>query len=276
MDTRIKNIIGKKYGKLLVVSYDEEKSKDKGRPFWNCICDCGNTKIVRGSNLKRGSVTTCGNCPRTDYTNMRFGRWTVLSPSRKSNKKSWICVCDCGNKRNVHEDTLISGRSLSCGCLQREETKNRLTTHNLSKTRLYRIYYGIKQRCFNVKDKRYKDYGGRGITICDEWLNDFVKFYEWSIQNGYDENLTIDRIDNDGNYEPSNCRWATKEEQDYNKRTSIFFEFFGTRKCLKEWTNLMGWNYDKYYARFIRNTTVFRGNEIELIENRLKEIRKNE
>lgn len=276
MDTRIKNIIGNKYGKLLVLSYDENKSKGKGRPFWNCQCDCGNIKSIRGQHLKNGNIISCGNCPKIDYTNMKFNRWTVIEKSRKDNKKSWICKCDCGNIRNVHEDTLLNGKSKSCGCLQKEVTSIRLKKHNLSKTRLYRIYYGIKERCYNVNDKRYKDYGGRGITMCDEWRNSFVNFYKWSIDNSYKDNLTIDRINNNGNYEPNNCKWSTKTEQDYNKRTNIFFEFCGVKKCLKEWTNLMGWDYRKYYARYYRKTTVFCGNEAALIQNKLKEIKKNE
>lgn len=278
MDTRIKNIIGNKYGKLLVLSYDEKMSKEKGRPFWICQCDCGNIKSIRGQHLKVGNTTSCGNCPKPDYTNMRFGRWIVLEKSRKSNKKSWICKCDCGNIRNVHEDTLLNGHSKSCGCLQKEVTTNRLITHNLSNNRLYTIYYGMKQRCYNKKDKRYKDYGGRGIFIYDGWLgkNGFVNFYNWAMKNGYKENLTIDRIDNNGNYEPLNCKWATKAQQDCNKRTNIFFTFCGVKMCLKQLTNLMGWSYKKYYTRYNRKTTVFRGNEVDLIENKIKEIKKNE
>ena len=275
MDTRVKNIIGNRYGKLLVISYDEKNSKEKGkgRSFWFCRCDCGNIKSVSGAHLKNGDAISCGNCPRPDYTNMKFGRWTLLSPTMIGRKRAWFCRCDCGTEKNVYEDTLLLGTSKSCGCYHKEEMSCRLKTHNMTHTRLYRIYYDIRQRCNNSKNKRYADYGGRGIKVCEEWLgkNGFINFYNWAITNGYQENLTIDRIDVNGNYAPANCRWLTIGQQDCNKRNNIFFEFCGIKKCLKEWTSLMDWDYIKYYARYYRKTTVFRENEKEQIKNKIKE-----
>lgn len=274
MDARIKNIIGNRYGKLLVISYDEKKSKEKGRPFWVCQCDCGNIKSIRGSNLQQGGTVTCRNCPRTDYSNMKFGRWTLLKPSKKEGKFTWICRCDCGTVREVYEDTILSGASKSCGCYKKELLSCRETTHSMTHTRIYNIYHNMLQRCYNSNNNRYKDYGGRGITICESWMceNGFMNFYQWAINNGYKENLTIDRINRDGNYEPANCRWVTKKEQDCNKRNNIFFEFCGIKKCLKEWVTLMNWNYSKYSARAYRKTTVFNEEEINQIKNKIKEI----
>lgn len=112
--------------------------------------------------------------------------------------------------------------------------------HGKRNTRLYGIWLQMKNRCFNTKTERYKDYGGRGITVCDEWKNDFTKFYDWSISNGYQENLTIDRIDNDGNYEPSNCRWVTVKTQNRNARSNHLITFKGETHCIIEWAEITG------------------------------------
>lgn len=116
-------------------------------------------------------------------------------------------------------------------------------THGKRHTRLYGIWLQMKNRCFNAKTKRYKDYGGRGITVCDEWRNDFQSFYNWSISNGYDDTLTIDRKDNSGNYEPSNCRWVTVKEQNRNSRQCDMITYKGETHCLKEWSEILGLSY---------------------------------
>lgn len=112
--------------------------------------------------------------------------------------------------------------------------------HGKKNTRLYRIWLQMKNRCFNIRTNRYKDYGGRGITICDEWKNDFTKFYDWSILNGYQKNLTIDRINNDGNYEPSNCRWVTVKIQNRNSRSNHLITFDNETHTLIEWCEIKG------------------------------------
>ncbi len=157
-----------------------------------------------------------------DLTGQKFGRLTVIKMSELDRWKQakWLCMCDCGNVVNVKSGNLRIGHTQSCGCLQKEATSKSNTTHGKRKTRLYRIFIHMKDRCYRESDKRYKDYGGRGITICQEWLNDFQAFYDWAMANGYKEDLTIDRIDVNGNYEPSNCRWTTWEEQAKNKRNS--------------------------------------------------------
>lgn len=157
-----------------------------------------------------------------DLSGQRFGRLTVLERSHESKCKNrqakWKCLCDCGNITYSGGYELRSGSTISCGCYHIEECGNQHRTHGLSKTRLYRIYCKMKERCYKPNNDNYKYYGGLGITICDEWLNDFAKFAEWAMTNGYEENLTIDRIDNEKGYCPENCRWLTIQDQQKNKR----------------------------------------------------------
>ena len=149
----------------------------------------------------------------------QFGKLTVIKyAGTKNNRTAWLCKCECGNYTTVIGKNLKNGNTKSCGCLHVENARKLFTKHGKSHTRVYHIYSNILKRCTNTSNKDYKYYGGRGIAVCDEWKDNFQAFYDWSMSNGYKDNLTIDRINNDGNYEPSNCRWTTMKQQARNKR----------------------------------------------------------
>ncbi len=165
---------------------------------------------------------------KIDLTGQRFGSLTVIQKDESRNYKSgctaWLCICDCGEQKIARSDKLRNGKTKSCGCLVAElfhPSKTRL--FHPSKTRLYYVWNGMKARCNSVNNPNYPNYGARGITVCDEWKNNFQAFYEWAIVNGYDENAprgqcTIDRIDNDKGYSPDNCRWVDMNVQNRNRR----------------------------------------------------------
>lgn len=164
-----------------------------------------------------------------DLTGQRFGRLSVvrLAGTDKRGESRWECVCDCGNKSIVLSSHLRSGRTQSCGCYMKEATAARMrvtrtrgnTKHGGSKTRLFSIWMNMKTRCLNKNNRAYKWYGAVGITICHEWLK-FENFQLWALSSGYKDNLTIERINPFGNYEPSNCTWIPKSEQRKNQRRS--------------------------------------------------------
>ena len=162
-----------------------------------------------------------------DLTGHRFGKLTAIEyiGNNHHRKAMWICQCDCGRRTVVAGHKLTSGQTRSCGCLHYETARAIHTTHGKRYTRLYHLWGNMKQRCCNPSDRRYSQYGGRGITVCDEWLHDFQAFYDWAMASGYDENAafgqcTLDRIDNDKGYYPDNCRWVNLTVQRNNRSDS--------------------------------------------------------
>lgn len=196
-----------------------------------------------------------------ELQNKKYGRLNPLNYEYSKHKKRyWKCKCDCGNYVIVCASQLISGKTKSCGCLRKEKSKQNTikmhTTHGFTKTKLYNVWRGMKKRCYLKSHVYYKNYGGRGIKVCEEWLNDFINFYNWAMSNGYRDDLTLDRINPDGNYEPSNCRWATYKEQNNNKRNNIFLTFNGTTKSIYEWSKITGIKYSTIWWRYKNNWNI--------------------
>ena len=177
--------------------------------------------------------------------------------STKYGNATWLCKCECGNEKVVVSGLLVKGQATSCGCYRNSFH----VKHHSYRTRLYKIWEHMKYRCNNPNCSSYADYGGRGIKVCDEW-QDYIPFSEWALASGYEDSLTIDRVDVDGNYEPSNCRWATRKEQQNNLRCTIFVEYNGEKKSLSEWSEITGitkqalayrikagWDLDKVFSK---------------------------
>lgn len=188
-----------------------------------------------------------------DLKGQRFGKLTVLEISHrgKDRKYFWKCRCDCGNEIVVAGSNLKTGNTKSCGCLNTEKRIERKKTHGMYGTRIYRIWNGIIMRCEDKNIPLYERYGGKGISVCSEW-HDFKVFYKWAIENGYQENLTIDRIDYNGNYEPSNCRWADAITQANNTSRNFYIKYNGETHTLTEWSRILNFSYELVKHRLYR------------------------
>lgn len=222
------DISGRKYGMLTVL----HRAENRGRQtFWTCRCDCGTVKDIRGGDLKCGKIRSCGciksetakNNTFVDITGMTFGRLTAIEcVGSKNNRAQWLLQCSCGNMIIANGKDVRSGNTKSCGCQKKESAVTTPYIDGRSSERLNRVWYGMMARCYNPNTNSYKNYGGRGISICDEW-HDYAKFRTWALENGYNPDAefgecTIDRINNDGNYEPQNCRFVDSKVQAKNKR----------------------------------------------------------
>lgn len=261
--------IGDKYGYWIVIKQGVGRlysnGKDKGKSLkrsWICQCTCENcnakTEDVVEKLLKNGSSRGCllSYDHRTnlgqykDLTGKVYGKLTVISFYKREGRNTlWNCDCECGNTKIISTNSLNSGNCNSCGCIDKYKT------HGLSLSRLYRIYGGMKSRCFYKKHMHYDNYGGRGITICDEWLDSedgFINFYNWAVHNGYKDDLSIDRNNNDGNYEPSNCSWENTKKQRNNCRNSHIVTAFGQEKTIQQWCDEIDIKYTTLAERLRR------------------------
>ncbi len=239
----MKDLTGMVFGRLTVEGRGEDYVSPKGNHVvrWRCKCECGNTNLVQTVSLLRGKSKSCGCLQKelasekargsgyklaADIAGQKFGRLTAIRRvgHRDGYGYLWLCRCDCGNETTVPVKMLRSGNTKSCGCLRKDKISSVSKKHGEShKSRLYHVWVGMRQRCNDKNHKSYCNYGGRGITVCKEW-DQFSSFMQWALKNGYREDAeygdcTIDRINVNGNYEPSNCRWVNAAVQSLNKRT---------------------------------------------------------
>lgn len=192
-----------------------------------------------------------------DLTGQRFGHLVVerKATPTKDGAVQWLCTCDCGTRKEIRGKHLRDGRSKSCGCYRVKNTAKMFTKHGMSESRIYTIWVGMKDRCTNVHNVEYEQYGGRGILVCEEWQT-FEPFYEWAFANGYREELTIDRVDNNGNYEPSNCRWSTYSEQANNTSRNHVLRFNDEEHTIREWEDILGVRPNTIRGRIWKGWTV--------------------
>jgi hypothetical protein len=192
--------------------------------------------------------------PVGDLTGNKFGRWTVVRmlDERIRKQTSCLCRCECGNESRVIATRMRNGTSRSCGCLNIEIVKSAKSTHGLSSTNLFGTWANLKDRCLNSESRSYKNYGGRCITVCDEWIESSQNFMEWALSNGYAKGLSLDRINNDGPYAPENCRWTTARAQLNNRRGNIIIEFRGISQTIAQWEQQLGFKTSVLHQRIRR------------------------
>lgn len=236
MGRELIDLSGRKYGRWTVL----ERAANRGKAiYWLCHCDCGTTRKVSAGNLTSSVSVSCGclrvervvaaNAGRTDFPNtprnligQSFGKWRVLARGGlRARIRFWVCHCECGTEREVATNNLTSGKSTSCGCVHRLMPS--AMTHGMSQHPIYISWQGMKDRCMNPAGKDWKHYGGRGIQVCGRWIESFDNFLA-DMGSSWRTGMTIERISVNGNYEPSNCCWASQKEQMNNTRRSVFVE----------------------------------------------------
>lgn len=268
--TKAENLRGQQFGDILVLELDTDEERlsqiqakrGKHTILWKCQCvKCKNISYKTKTDLKaitKRNASGCNNCFGDCIAGNKYGRLTVLNNTKKTKKKDilWECMCDCGNKVWLSKGVLKSGNTRSCGCLFKGVTAERNRNNGVlggdssnEYAKLYNSWVGMKNRCDSPKNNHYKDYGGRGISVCKEWY-DWLTFKEWALNNGWKDGLTIDRVDVNGNYEPSNCRWVTMDVQANNKRNNKMITYQGKTQSLADWCRELNLEYFKIKARF--------------------------
>lgn len=294
--SNVPDLIGQRFGMLEVMYRTDNHKWDLAH--WMCKCDCGNMKEVTTNDLTRGAVKSCGclvHAPRKratkvkekplkipkaqkikeqkpkkepiDLTGQKFGKLTVLRKSDHSGSHGflWVCQCECGNIKEFYTSRLRDGTNRSCGCLS-------ASRHGATNLRIYHVWDGMLKRCENKNSVSYKNYGGRGISVCSDW-HDFEIFKKWASETGYDEDAergkcTLDRIDVNGNYCPENCRWVDMKTQCNGRRNCHYIEINGVTHNLKEWANIYGINYIAVQGRLHRGWTEYEALTVPLGQKR--------
>lgn len=254
---RTEDLTGRRFGKLTVLERDSDYISPSGAHSvkWKCKCDCGVVLAARSSHLKEGRSKSCGWCnggKLIDIVGQRFGNLVVIEKI-DDKRTRYKCECDCGNIVSVNGYNLRHGIANPCSCSQRFQSgeNNATYKHGGTGTRLYGIWQGMLNRCRNPKVERYNHYGGKGVVVCDEW-KDFSTFRGWAISNGYKDTLSIDRVDANGDYCPSNCRWADDKAQANNKTSNHIIEVNGESHNISEWSAITGINKGTIQSRLRR------------------------
>lgn len=250
------NLSGQRFGRITVL--ERNSSKPPGATWWDCLCDCGNNKTLRGSLLVSGNTRSCGcleaenrhnnvtkhKARAEDYIGKEFGRITVKEVYTKNQKVRARGQCSCGQGWEGVLTRLVNGLIKSCGCLIGESAKRRFTKHGLTAgglTREYKAWQTMVRRCYDEQYKDYEHYHNKGITVCEEWLNDAGQFV--ADMGECPDGHTLDRIDNDGPYAPWNCRWATRLTQSRNSSNVRMLTFKGETKPMSQWAEDLGISY---------------------------------
>lgn len=269
-------------GDLTVINRADDYVSPSGkrRAMWNCRCKCGKEAIISGNELRNGKRKDCG-CKSEErrlesfnktkdkqMVGKTFGRLTVIKRvgskiySENTSKQSlWLCQCECGNLTEAVGTLLKRGITKSCGCLQKESIRKIATKHGHGRERLYGVWASIKNRCYCKTEPSYHYYGGKGITMCDEWKNDYMAFRRWAYANGYDKNAeymqcTIDRIDVNGNYCPENCRWVNQKIQCNNKSNNKKIKYMDKYYTIAELAEMFFINKSTMYGYFRKGKTL--------------------
>lgn len=244
------DLTGQTFGKLVIIAKSGEISSDGSRK-WFCVCSCGTQCNYAANKLKNGTVTQCGDCGKAnkvnggpaplDLSGKIFGK--LIAIRRLQEKESdgsflWNCRCECGIEVSVSVSDLNSAQKTMCGNCRILAIGNANRTHGMSNSRLYRIWTHMGDRVNNPNHEHYENYGGRNITICDRWK--IFENFQADMGPTYQEDLTIDRINNDGNYDPSNCRWANSEQQARNRRNTIRLTHNGITQSVDDWADQFG------------------------------------
>lgn len=263
------DLTGQRFERLTVIERVENDKKRQSQ--WKCKCDCGNESIVRGIDLKSGNTKSCGCLVREkraeSLIGRKFGKLTVIDMADdyvdKNGKRytKWLCRCECGNIKGIRANSLIGGDTISCGCYKNSMRKENSVKNNPKVRRLYNVWIGMKERCYNPNNPNYHNYGGRGIEVCKEWISNFRNFEKWANETGFDydaksRGCTIERKDVNGNYCPENCCWIPLSKQGNNKRNTVHIEVDGDTFTINELSEIYGINRNTLYCRYANGDSV--------------------
>ena len=240
----LEDLVGNRTGRLVVKSFSHSKNQKR---YWNMVCDCGGTKVLSSQEISMGRTKSCGCLSKERHqsnmllTGAVYGELTItgFAGPDEQGKSTYRCRCNCGNETVTRGTNLKNGQTQSCGCLAKRAASVSNKTHGLSRSPEYIAWMAMKERCLNSKNKGFPGYGGRGITVCDRWKNSFENFIA-DMGSRPSARHSLDRIDNDRGYEPGNCRWATPEEQQGNRRTCVRLTLNGETTHLAEWSRRLG------------------------------------